>query len=301
MTEKEFRLQARTFFLTYSNCKKQGWLTCDKETLFGFLKGLIDCKYLIVCEEKHEDGELHYHALVISKNKKDVRNSAYFDYHGVHPNIQIADNIAAVTTYIKKDGNFVETPTVQKTATSSCLDLSVAAHTNEFETYMQLCFSNQVPFQYAKCFWDLANPKLTSTIFEADTKGTITGELLYFAPPISLFETKCIVLIGASGIGKTSWVLRHAPLPILFVTHMDNLRDFDPKIHKSIVFDDMSFLHIPREGQIHLVDQYQNRSIHCRYSPSLIPKGTPKYFTANKEIFNTDEAIERRVYYKRLQ
>ena len=80
---------------------------------------------------------------------------------------------------------------------------------------------------------------------------------------------------------------------------MDRLRDYNDKDYEGIIFDDMSFKHIPREGQIHLVDTYDDRDIHCRYSPAFIPAGTPRIITSNKAadevILAADPAIARRI------
>lgn len=72
-------------------------------------------------------------------------------------------------------------------------------------------------------------------------------------------ETRSIVIIGAAGTGKTSWARKHVPKPALFVTHMDVLKQLTAR-HKAIVFDDMSFKHLPREGQIAIVDREQPRA-----------------------------------------
>lgn len=109
--------------------------------------------------------------------------------------------------------------------------------------------------------------------------------------------TKSHVLWGEAGIGKTQFALAHFQRPF-FVTHIDQLIDFNSN-YDGIVFDDMSFEHIPRESQIHLVDIDQPRSIHCRYKTANIPANTKKIFTTNHKlglIFDLrDAAIHRRV------
>jgi hypothetical protein len=86
----------------------------------------------------------------------------------------------------------------------------------------------------------------------------------------------------------------------LVVSHIDDLGDFDASRHDGIVFDDMSFAHLPREAVIHLVDWDLDRSIHIRYKRALIPARTRKIFTSNKtfyENFPADPsgAIRRRI------
>jgi len=115
--------------------------------------------------------------------------------------------------------------------------------------------------------------------------------------------TKSHILWGGAGIGKTSFARAILPKGLL-VSHMDDLSVYDPTVHDGIIFDDMSFLHLHREAQIHLVDVEEGRSIHIRYRTAWIPENTKKIFTTNTyqgAIFMIqDSAIQRRLDIKRL-
>lgn len=104
------------------------------------------------------------------------------------------------------------------------------------------------------------------------------------------------VIYGPPGIGKTAYMTSRFPTCLL-VSHMDQLGDFDPSKHEAIVFDDMSFSHLPRTAQIHIVDWDYERAIHIRYGCAIIPANTPKFFLTNTmDIFDfNDAAISRRV------
>ena len=109
---------------------------------------------------------------------------------------------------------------------------------------------------------------------------------------------KVLFIHGATGTGKTQWALHQFKNPLL-VSHLDTLRKITTE-HDGIVFDDMSFAHMPRESVIHLLDWDEKREIHCRYSCAIIPAHTRKIFTSNKEfaeVFPYDEsgAIRRRI------
>lgn len=112
-------------------------------------------------------------------------------------------------------------------------------------------------------------------------------------PPLEWGNTSKVI-VGPPGIGKTQWAKCHFKNPLM-VRHMDDLRQFDAKFHDGILFDDMDFKHMPRTAQIHLLDWWDNASIHCRYSNAFIPKETKKIFTANEFPFNDDGAIARRI------
>jgi len=110
--------------------------------------------------------------------------------------------------------------------------------------------------------------------------------------------SKSTIIWGEAGIGKTEFALSHFKSPLM-VSHLDTLKEFDEEEHDGIVFDDMSFIHLPRESQIHLVDNDKTRAIHLRYINATIPAHTKKIFTTNVEdgaILNTwDAAIMRRI------
>lgn len=115
--------------------------------------------------------------------------------------------------------------------------------------------------------------------------------------------SKSIILWGEAGIGKTEFALQHFKAALV-VNDFDDLLKFVPEVHDGIVFDDMSFKHLPREIQIHITDMTLGRSIRCRFRNAYIPANTKKIFTTNNEdgeIFNLDDsAIDRRVLVRKL-
>lgn len=118
--------------------------------------------------------------------------------------------------------------------------------------------------------------------------------------------SKSVVLWGASNIGKTYFALAHFQNPVM-VTHLDDLLLFDPKRHDGLVFDELTFTHLPVSQRIGLVDLDFDRSIHIRYTTVIIPKGTKRIFTNNLQSvfidpretlsFDQADAINRRLHY----
>ena len=106
---------------------------------------------------------------------------------------------------------------------------------------------------------------------------------------------------GPSGFGKTQFALAHFKNPLL-VRHIDKLKNLHPD-HDGIVFDDMSFKHIPHDGVIHLLDIDCDSDIHVRYGVATIPANTRRIFTHNTpNPFYKDDvedaqkvAVERRL------
>lgn len=69
---------------------------------------------------------------------------------------------------------------------------------------------------------------------------------------------------------------------------------------KSVIFDDMSFSHLPRDAQLHIVEQRNSAQLHVRYGVAILPIGCPKIFTCNIYPFTRDPAIERRIHHKMI-
>lgn len=121
------------------------------------------------------------------------------------------------------------------------------------------------------------------------------GQMNFFLQALTVTDHNAIVLIGETGIGKTTWAINNAPKPALIISHIDQLKLFKPTFHKCIIFDDMSFLQWPLQSQIHLTDSHVPRAIHVRYGVINIPANTKKIFTCNTRPFTDDPAINRRI------
>lgn len=125
-------------------------------------------------------------------------------------------------------------------------------------------------------------------------------------PPVDFDELhtgrgRSLLVVGPPKIGKTEYAKLHFERP-LFVTHKDNLGEFDPQRHDGIIFDDMDFSHWPRSAQIHLLDVDNPRTIDIKFGTATIPARTRKIFTSNTHgCFDlNDPAIKTRVLVKEV-
>lgn len=275
----DFRIRAKNFFLTYPQCDG----LCRDE-LWRHLALLGACS-AIVSTELHQDGNQHVHALVQFTMKQTIVSHIHFDFHEWHPNVQAAKNMAAVKNYVMKDGNYDE---YGRKFEETLFD---KARRMTLEEYFTECLEAKIQYQYAAQAW-----KHASSITNELNSNAVQGELQDVKLLIAYVPTDLVslVLIGRPGCGKTTRAIQIAPMPALFVTHMDDLKNLTSR-HRSIIFDDMSFRHMPREAQIAITDREQTRSIHVRYGTVTIPKGIVKIFTANALPFDEDPAIGRRI------
>lgn len=283
-----FKFDSCYVFLTYPHSE------FEHSAFHGFLNTVCSTEWCRVSTEKHADGDPHVHVIAKFVRRFQSRNQRVFDYEGRHPNIQQVRSLQKAISYVAKDGEFSDFgPVPSGSAKRSASEaLALAGQADEGE-YLRACLEAKVPFQYAKRFRELEFADKTCVIGE-----DYVPNLQWEREDVRSKElpgNSCAVLVGPTGCGKSAWAKRMAPKPALWVSHLDVLRMFKPGFHKSIIFDDMAFKHMPVQAQIHLTDWVDSRQIHCRYGYATIPAGTIKIFTCNEYPFSEHDAIRRRV------
>lgn len=103
----KFHLLGKTFFLTYKGTTDSG-VRLTREDLVNFLvysnprdRKLHPQKYL-VCEQMYDDGTPHFHVILVYSRRKSIERPDYYDYLGLHPNIQVMRNMKAALQYVHK-------------------------------------------------------------------------------------------------------------------------------------------------------------------------------------------------------
>lgn len=278
-----FRIQAKNFSIT---CPQS---SINAEELMEHWK-TFQPEYVLQAKELHEDGGIHYHVLLMLPRAKNLKDPKFFDYGGEHFNIQSTKNLSAWKQYIEKDGDLLKYGTEPK-----CLQVKKKVELmplsqvplNELFDY---CVANRIGYGYYNEIRKKRS-RVDLTIEEDPNVGTMNMFLMALQVPTDMV----IVLLGQTGCGKTTWAKKHALKPSLLVSHIESLKQYDPTRHKSIIFDDMSFKHWPRENQIHIADSYDPREIHGRYTNVILPANLQKIFTCNEYPFEEDAAIARRI------
>lgn len=266
------------------------------ETVKFHLTMKPNIQYAIICRELHESGDPHFHAMLMFSKKVDIRNAKHFDIENFHPKIEAVKHLSKTKNYCKKDGDYIEYGNDEIEKKGDEFPLFESGMTKL--EWLQECFRMKVPYGYCLALWDEQNPANTwntLTEFDKGHSSRITCPKLVLLIP-TLDHLKSYLIVGPSGCGKTTWAKLHSQKPALMVTHMDDLKAFKIDYHKSIIFDDMTFKHLDPVLQIPIVDRYDNRSLHCRYTCAAIPAGVQKFFTCNEVPFDISKPqILRRV------
>lgn len=150
------RCNATSFLLTYAQCTDPEF---NCLSLGNFLDGKHPTWYEIG-EEHHEDGNLHYHAIIAFPQRYQGTYDS-FDFLGRHPNIKGlrpgAKSLANTRTYIRKEGgNFrsggVPPPFVEEAKKWTWADvLNESTDVDNFLANMRVAF----PRDYILRHWDL--------------------------------------------------------------------------------------------------------------------------------------------------
>lgn len=95
-----FRVQGKNIFLTYAQAERIE----SKEHLLWHLRDKVPTPTRwAIGEEQHQDGGKHFHVLLGYDDRIDIRDQAFYDYNGHHPNIQCARAPNQVLAYVTKE------------------------------------------------------------------------------------------------------------------------------------------------------------------------------------------------------
>lgn len=103
--QQRFRLQGKTFFLTYPRCP-DNW-TKEAVKLALDEKDFGPAAEYVVGKEQHADGTPHFHVFLRYNNRLDTSNQRYFDIYERHGKYEVARRQRAAIQYCKKDGDFI--------------------------------------------------------------------------------------------------------------------------------------------------------------------------------------------------
>ena len=99
-----FRLNAKNIFATWPQCSET-----KEDVLARSLEFFGDqLEFAVVCQEEHEDGSPHLHAVFALKSRKSYRSPNCLDsLANSHGNYQAAKSLRASVKYVAKDGDFI--------------------------------------------------------------------------------------------------------------------------------------------------------------------------------------------------
>lgn len=288
-----FRLNCAQLFLTYPKCD------LDPQAALDLLRAKFDFERYVIATEKHQDGTNHLHVyLHRGPGKKfNIRRPDALDLLGHHGNYQSCRSASAVQAYCKKEGNFLSN--VEERKENPLLD--ILTEVSEGSTTSREALKTMMTTRPRDFL--LYRDRMMKTLQALSPVTTpIPHPLESFNLPQELLEfdfLTVLLLTGPTNTGKTALAKALIGSPHLFVTHLEDLRKWDPEIHKGIIYDEANLRHLPRETQIFHLSVSETVSVHLRYAPASLTSGRRVVFTSNlyaDQILEwSDAAIKRRV------
>lgn len=312
---RPYRINRKRFLLTWPHFNE------SPDNLLAALNNIRPLKKGIACLELHEDGEPHCHAAVEFVAKVNSSNARIFDIAGHHYNdagtpdswaacVRYCDDIDAIEVGYwgaENTEGVIRGSGGGEPSQGGFSDLFDACQRcQSYPEWVQLCVNKRLAFSYCKTVWDTIHAAPSPTFNENEPlPRAVTHPELRTRSWGDCERT--LVICGPSGVGKTCWALANAPAPFLLITHIDDLKRYDDRVHKSIVFDEIRCTGSRdesgrRRGQWPLTEQIKLLtwdtpvSIHTRYVVAHIPRHTKKIFCCTDTIcFTRDPQIARRI------
>lgn len=241
-----FRFDAAQAFLTYPQAA-----TLTKEIIAEFFNDAYpDCTW-IIAQEKHEDGQPHFHVYIKFGKKVSSRNARVFDINGFHPNI--APKVRSpkkVYEYCAKDGDFIVKGMDPPKENCWAKALKRARDDKDSDgAFKMLCESSPKDIllrgEQIKRNLLIINPMMNPFVSEAIIE---PGEYIEHPVMDQWFVTHvwdpkpgrkpCLFVIGDTGLGKTSWLRSKGKH--LFMRSLFALANWTQDI-EYVIFDDIDW------------------------------------------------------------
>ena len=217
MNKKQFRIAAKNIFLTYSQVNPE--ITAE-HILEQFKQQFYEFNY-VIAKEFHEDGGTHFHVILISQTKFDIKRADKLDIQykdqSFHGNYASVKQLKQAISYVCKDKNFITNlENIQNGKLLSAKEFIIKQVNEKGVEKALIDYYEQSPDKalagisvsaLKKQFHDIEKLKRS---LKLDTIETPFG-LDHFDIHAQLKQwvdnpNKTLVLVGDSGIGKPNFV-----------------------------------------------------------------------------------------------
>lgn len=278
-----FRVNATAVFLTYSQSN------LARSRLVQYWQRQPRLKRVIIGQEHHQDGNLHWHVLVEWDHKIDCRSANHFDMDGEHPNIKTWDRATTYEQWLYNHWKYCtkedptpwsigEPPTANRKRkrddiAREAIEICRRQGVNEAMNFFQEVSAYDFLMKADQMYRTLTRIRNAA---KPQTDARALGE--FRAAPMLVDNWRCLYINGPTGTGKTAWARALLPNATV-VRHRDQLRDCDFSF--GVIFDDFDVGHWPPTAVIHLLDWDESSGIDVKHGHVVIPAHTRKIFTHN--------------------
>lgn len=321
--QNNFRINAKRIYLTYSQVDS-GMQSID--VLYALRSKNFFCFKHVISKQDHKDGATHFHVLLEATKKFNITQADFLDityqekaYHG---NYQAVRSLTNTVEYICKAGDYITDFTnIQQGKVMSHKQLLIqsASQLGVSNALIEHCKQlpdkalHNVSLTGAKAYFKaLQSLEATQQASDIETPFKLKDFNLQDYPEILEWiknPVKTLVLMGASGVGKTQLVKAFAQdkgLNTLVINHMQGFKDLESK-HDAVIVDDANFRGLNDTQLLAVVDNQQNKTLRVLYGTANKKKGLIQMFTMNKQEFLDikhllqDERFARRMLFSEIK
>lgn len=278
MNKKQFRIAAKNIFLTYSQVNPE--ITAE-HILEQFKQQFYEFNY-VIAKEFHEDGGTHFHVILISQTKFDIKRADKLDIQykdqSFHGNYASVKQLKQAISYVCKDKNFITNlENIQNGKLLSAKEFIIKQVNEKGVEKALIDYYEQSPDKalagisvsaLKKQFHDIEKLKRS---LKLDTIETPFG-LDHFDIHAQLKQwvdnpNKTLVLVGDSGIGKTQFCkafVKKNNFKTLMVNHKEDFRRLDES-YDAIIVDDANIHELEETQLLSLIDNQTNKTLRVLY------------------------------------
>jgi len=324
----KFRISATSLFLTYPEEKDYTSIKEDdiKDKLTEELDS-YEIKTLIIARETSdsENPYNHFHVFVKTEKKMNITSQDRLDIKGIHGNYQAAKNHKNATNYLLKQGDVTGFGFDQhKIITEQLKDpFDIFCYRCKYQGKNPRELMNKILdsekyntefFNIEKDYWKRINIYENYILKNTKNKKKPLNQM-YIRQDIALglmnwidesdnnsWTSKTLYLWGESGCGKSSLARSITKDEALIVRDLNQLKNYRPKTHNSIIFDDVCLKNRDREEIISLLEGDTSRVVNVKFGTVSINPGVTVIFISNYNPIRTlcenveDKAILRRIH-----
>lgn len=315
---KSFRISAKRILLTYSQVNQQ----LTKQDLLNHILTKHKVERYIVAEEQHQDGGKHFHVLLESKTKFNIRHAQDLDipykdifYHG---NYQVARQYKTVGKYIAKNNNYITNYSnfhdgefvsmeedILHIVTDKGMEKAKHHYLNNYAEHALRGLSIHNATRYLNSVHEI----LSEDKSNASKEKNFPLKLKDFTIPVDLqtwmaqgFQPT-LLLFGEGGTGKTAFckALAHElGWNLFFCNHLEGLKRLRPE-HNALLFDDLTLKNVDEQQLLALLGTEETRDIRVLKGVIEKPKGLIQMMTINTNVLKTlKKKLQHKQFLRRI-
>lgn len=282
--KSNFRISSKRLFLTYSRVNSK--ISAQKLLELLQEKPQLRGTHYVIAKEEHRRGGLHYHAIITTDKKFEIRNARVLDVkygrQTFHGNYQPIKNLQATVEYVCKGGGYITNlPNLVEGKLLSEKEFLVRqveekgvakALLDYTKNNPEKAFSSRSVSALKKNFKDIQ--ELENSVdcdnlespFQIDNFN-LQGKLKEWVENPEWHKNKALILVGPSGVGKTQFGTVFCMLKKLKTLVVQHKEDFQrlKRSHDAIIVDDANVGEFEKTQLLALLDNATPRTIRVMY------------------------------------